>query len=78
MRTLVSLLLCALGGLAQSPGPCSCGANPPDRPEPRTVAPYANAPDDLRPYSRYTKPYYEYYTKTVEYNGPARDVPHPI
>jgi len=42
------------------------------------MAPYANAPDDLRPYSRYTKPYYEYYTKTVEYNGPARDVPHPI
>jgi len=41
------------------------------------MAPYANAPDDLRPYSRYTKPYYEHYTKTVEYNGPARDIPVP-
>ena len=45
--------------------------------ETRTLAPYANAPDDLRPYSRFTKPYYEHYTKTVEYNGPARDVPVP-
>ncbi|MGC9952097.1 MAG: ABC transporter substrate-binding protein [Bryobacteraceae bacterium] len=77
MRTFVSLLLFAGAALAQPPGPCSCGANPPGRPEPRTMAPYANAPDDLRPYSRYTKPYYEHYTKTVEYNGPARDIPVP-
>jgi ABC-type branched-subunit amino acid transport system substrate-binding protein len=69
--------LFAASALAQSPGPCSCGANPPGRPETRTLAPYANAPDDLRPYSRFTKPYYEHYTKTVEYNGPARDVPVP-
>ena len=41
------------------------------------MAPYANEPDDLRPYARFTKPYYEHYTKTVEYNGPARDIPVP-
>ena len=63
--------------MAQSPGPCSCGANPPGPPPERTLVPYANAPDDLRPYSRFTKPYFENYTKTVEYNGPARDVPVP-
>jgi len=77
MRTYLSLFLLAASAMAQPPGPCSCGANPPGRPEIRTLAPYANAPDDLRPYSRFTKPYYEHYTKTVEYNGPARDVPVP-
>ncbi|MGA3041495.1 MAG: ABC transporter substrate-binding protein [Bryobacteraceae bacterium] len=77
MRIFLFLLALAGAALAQPPGPCSCGASPPGRPEPRTLAPYANAPDDLRPYSRFTKPYYEHYTKTVEYNGPARDVPVP-
>jgi branched-chain amino acid transport system substrate-binding protein len=77
VRFPIALLLAAGVASAQSPGPCSCGANPPGRPETRTLAPYANAPDDLRPFSRYTKPYYEHYTKTVEYNGPARDLPVP-
>jgi ABC-type branched-subunit amino acid transport system substrate-binding protein len=54
---------------------CSCGANPPGRPQDREMRPYANAPEDLRPFSKYTKPYYENYTKLVEYNGAARDVP---
>jgi branched-chain amino acid transport system substrate-binding protein len=63
--------------MAQQPGPCSCGANPPGRPVQRTLEPYANAPDDLRPFSHFTKPYYEHYTKTVEYNGAARDIPAP-
>jgi len=74
---LLSLIFLAGASLAQPPGPCSCGANPPGPPPQRTLAPYANAPDDLRPYSRFTKPYYEHYTKTVEYNGPARDIPVP-
>jgi ABC-type branched-subunit amino acid transport system substrate-binding protein len=77
MRTFLSLFLLTGVALAQPPGPCSCGANPPGRPETRTLEPYANAPDDLRPYSRFTKPYFENYTKTVEYNGPARDIPVP-
>lgn len=53
---------------------CSCGANPPAAPPNRTLEPYANEPDDLRPFSKFTKPYYEHYTKTPEYNGAARDV----
>ncbi|MGA2131916.1 MAG: ABC transporter substrate-binding protein [Bryobacteraceae bacterium] len=77
MRTLYALLLAAGAAMAQSGGACSCGANPPGRPEVRTQAPYANEPDDLRPYSRFTKPYYQHYTKTVEYNGPGRDIPAP-
>lgn len=77
MRTLLSLLLFAGAALAQSSGGCSCGANPPGRPPERTREPYANAPEDLRPYVHFTQPYYENYTKTVEYNGPARDVPAP-
>jgi branched-chain amino acid transport system substrate-binding protein len=74
MRSLLAVAFIAGAALAQTPGPCSCGANPPGRPVQRTMAPYANAPDDLRPYAHFTKPYYEHYTKTVEYNGPARDV----
>jgi len=77
MRSLFVVAFAAGAAMAQSPGPCSCGANPPGPPPERTLVPYANAPDDLRPYSRFTKPYFENYTKTVEYNGPARDVPVP-
>ena len=71
--------LCSVsrGNLAQTAGPCACGANPPGPPAVRTVTPYANTPEDLRPFSRFTKPYFENYTKTVEYNGPARDLPAP-
>jgi ABC-type branched-subunit amino acid transport system substrate-binding protein len=39
------------------------------------AAPYAGEPEDLRPFSKFTVPYYENYTKLVEYNGAARDVP---
>jgi ABC-type branched-subunit amino acid transport system substrate-binding protein len=53
--------------------PCACGANP-SAPPNRELTPYANAPEDLRPFSKFAKPYYEWYTKTPEYNGPARDV----
>ncbi len=53
---------------------CSCGADPPAAPPSRTLTPYANEPEDLRPYSKFTKPYYEHYTKSPEYNGAARDV----
>jgi|SRR5579871_100325 len=53
---------------------CSCGAAPPGPPPARTLEPYGGVPRDLRPFSRYTKPYYENYTTEVEYNGAARDV----
>jgi branched-chain amino acid transport system substrate-binding protein len=61
---------------AQAPA-CSCGAAPPPPAPIRTLAPYANEPEDLRPFSKFTQPYYQHYTKSPEYNGPARDVPSP-
>ncbi len=57
---------------AQTSDACSCGATQPVRAE-RKLEPYANAPADLRPFSNYTKPYYEHYTKTPDYNGSASD-----
>src|SRR5581483_5973305 len=77
MRVLIAVLLSAAAALAQTAGTCSCGANPPGPPRLRTMAPYAGAPEDLRPYAHFTKPYYEHYTTTVEYNGAARDIPVP-
>jgi branched-chain amino acid transport system substrate-binding protein len=76
MRFLLALLFAA-AALAQSPGACPCGANPPGPPAPRTLEPYANEPEDMRPYAHFAKPYYEHYTKIVEYNGDAREVPTP-
>ena len=62
---------------AQTSVPCACGHNPPGPPAPRSLKPYTGAPDDLRPFSKFTTPYYEYYQDLVEYNGAARDVPDP-
>jgi len=67
-------VLALLPALALAAPQSSCGVNPPTAPPNRTFTPYAAAPDDLRPYSKFTKPYYEHYTKSPEYNGPARDV----
>src|SRR5512140_451148 len=67
----------AVGALAQSSNGCSCGAHPPGRPAPRSAHPYANAPEDLRPFSKFTTPYWENYSDLVEYNGAARDLPDP-
>ena len=77
MRVLMLFPVWAAVAVAQTTGPCTCGANPPGPPPARTVTPYANIPDDLRPFSRFTEPYFENYTTTVEYNGPARGVPVP-
>jgi branched-chain amino acid transport system substrate-binding protein len=62
---------------AQSTFTCSCGSNPPGKPANREMRPYAEAPEDLRPYSKFTTPYWENYTSLVEYNGAARDVADP-
>ena len=59
----------------QTPGVCSCGVDPPGPPKNREVRPYANTPEDMRPYGNFAAPYYENYQKQVEYNGAARDVP---
>ena len=31
----------------------------------------------MRPFSKFTPPYYEYYQDLIEYNGAARDIPDP-
>jgi branched-chain amino acid transport system substrate-binding protein len=71
---IVAALLCA--GTAQTT-PCSCGHNPPGPPAARSLKPYTGAPEDLRPFSKFTTPYYEYYQDLIEYNGAAREVPDP-
>src|ERR1035441_840885 len=78
-RVLVFLVASMLVSTAwaQTSSPCSCGSNPPGRPAPRSLKPYTGAPEDLRPFSKFTTPYYEYYQDLVEYNGAARDIPDP-
>ena len=67
------LLLIVLAATANAQ-PCSCGANPPPPPPNRELYPYAQEPEDMRPFSNFVKPYQEWYTNLVEYNGAARDV----
>src|SRR5579863_10461448 len=62
---------------AQTSAPCACGKNPPGPPASRSLKPYTGAPEDLRPFSKFTTPYHEYYQDLVEYNGAARDIPDP-
>jgi len=71
---VVCALVCAVAGQTT---PCSCGKNPPGPPKPRSLKPYADAPGDLRPFSKFTTPYHEYYQDLIEYNGAARDVADP-
>jgi len=63
--------------LAQPAEHCSCGKNPPPPPVMRTVAPYAGEPEDLRPYSKFTTPYFQNYITPNIYSGAARDVESP-
>ena len=78
-RVLVALMVGAvvLAMRSQVIAQCSCGSNPPGLPAPRSLKPYANAPEDLRPFSKFTTPYYEHYQDLIEYNGAARDIPDP-
>ena len=75
----VSVMAAVLTGAvwAQTYLPCSCGRNPPGPPATRSLKPYAGAPADLRPFSKFTSPYFEYYQDLVEYNGAAREVADP-
>jgi len=75
----IILLTFALASAAwtQTFAPCACGKNPPGPPASRSLKPYAGAPEDLRPFSKFTTPYYEYYQDLIEYNGAARQVPDP-
>src|ERR1019366_6009799 len=75
VSVMAAVLACTTS--AQTPVPCSCGHNPPGPPELRSLKPYTGAPDDLRPFSKFTTPYFEHYQDLVEYNGAARDIPDP-
>ncbi len=78
MRRFLLLSLAGLLGLsawAQSFDGCTCGNKSAGRPAPRALKPYTGAPEDLRPFSKFTKPYWENYTDLVEYNGAARELP---
>jgi len=65
----------ALVSSASAQTSCPCGDKPEGLPASRSLKPYTGAPDDLRPFSKYTTPYHEFYQDLVEYNGAARDVP---
>src|ERR1035441_6653046 len=71
-RVLLALAI-ATALRAQGQGGCACVIDPPGPPRNRELRPYANTPEDLRPYGRFTAPYDEFYQKQVEYNGGARD-----
>jgi ABC-type branched-subunit amino acid transport system substrate-binding protein len=79
MSLWIRVLMLAAAVCGQMPGQvspvCSCGADPPGPPAKREVRPYANTPEDMRPYGNFAAPYYEFYQTQVEYNGAARDVP---
>ena len=76
MPIVLALLFTSAAG-AQTSSTCSCGSTPPGRPAPRSLHPYAAAPDDFRPYAKFQTPYYEHYNNLIEYNGAARDIPDP-
>lgn len=79
-RFLISAITAAVlmsAARGQAPVACDCGKNPPGPPVNRSLKPYTGAPEDLRPFSKFTTPYYEYYQNLVEYNGAARDIPDP-
>ena len=63
----------AFTGMLSAQPACPCGAHPPGLPAHLEQRPYAGEPEDMQPFSKFTKPYYENYTKQVEYNGGARD-----
>lgn len=80
MRWLVGVLMIAVVALcasAQTGTGCTCGSNPTRRPATRSLKPYGAVPEDLRPYSKFTTPYFEHYTDLIEYNGAARDIRDP-
>jgi ABC-type branched-subunit amino acid transport system substrate-binding protein len=73
----VAAAVLVYAGWSQTTAPCACGKNAPAPPPSRSLKPYAGAPEDLRPFSKFTTPYYEYYQDLIEYNGAAREIPNP-
>ncbi len=82
-KGVLSIAVCvlAIGAAApagaQNSGACECGKHPPAPPRDRIVAPYAGEPQDLRPFAKFEKPYYENYLQPNIYSGAGRDTPDP-
>ena len=74
-RAWMYVVVAALVSTALAQAPCPCVDKPAGPPASRSLKPYTGAPDDLRPFSKYTTPYHEFYQDLIEYNGAARDVP---
>ena len=74
-RILLLSLAMACVASAQTIKGCACGKNPPGRPAARSMKPYAQEPEDMQPFSKFTEPYFQNYVDLVEYNGAARDYP---
>ncbi len=75
---LIAIIVsCAALAWSQAASGCRCGATPEQRPAVRSMKPYDGVPQDLRPYSKFSTPYFENYTDLIEYNGAARDIPDP-
>ena len=55
---IVVLLALACRAWAQTFKGCACGKNPPGRPAARSMKPYAQEPEDMQPFSKFTEPYY--------------------
>ena len=71
------LLALACPTFSQTFKVCDCGKNPPGRPAERSMKPYAQEPEDMQPFSKFSEPYFQNYIDLVEYNGAARDIPVP-
>ena len=56
---------------------CPCGTHPPGPEQAWTAEPYANEPDDMRPFARFAKPYQSNYLQPTIWNGPGRETPDP-
>src|SRR5581483_10978402 len=75
---LIAIIVsCAALAWSQAASGCRCGATPEQRPAVRSMKPYDGVPQDLRPFSKFSTPYFENYTDLLEYNGAARDIPDP-
>ena len=74
-RVLMAALVLALAcpSYAQTFQGCSCGKNPPGRPAARSMKPYAQEPEDMQAFSKFTQPYYQHYVDLVEYRPACID-----
>lgn len=70
-RTFAAGLLLTAALRGQVPAGSCAAPQTAGRPAERTLTPYAGSPEELRPFSKFTQPYQEHYTKTPGYNGVA-------